>query len=521
MEIVKAFNKNELNQNITIKGTYDNPLFRASDIAEILNISNIRQATTGFDEESKIIISNETIGGIQNVIFLTEKGLYKLLFKSRKPIAEIFQNWVCEIIKEIRLTGKYELEQQLKQKDNEIKCIKDELQQKENELCEIKIKEKIPMIYIFNTDTNKTPPELKIGYTTNLYTRIKPYKQTHKNGKLEFSIELQDTNIKVIENFIHELLKNYRLKDEIFILHIDEAKIIILNIINLLNLTKITNKEERTSKLLKTFEIQNNIINNHNICISKKTIECQTDNNLIKNFDNKNENNNDKKYKKFIDEMCIIHPNVEVSSSKIKGLYRLWLREANRENTEEITDYLNTNYKYIRLKEQNCNKVIMGYKGITIKEQIYQKSIIRTDVEDFIFQKCTFIPDGTSLMTDLVKEYCEWKICLNKQTTNTEKDEIKNYFKTNNNVLFETVWTINGNGQGYYGIILNSYKNIIQKNTTTGKTVKKIDINTNICIDTWNTIHKASISEQMSSAKMSRIIKNKTIIDNNYMYIVH
>lgn len=40
---------------------------------------------------------------------MTEFGLYKLLLKSNKPVAKIFQKWVFNIIKEIRETSKYEL----------------------------------------------------------------------------------------------------------------------------------------------------------------------------------------------------------------------------------------------------------------------------------------------------------------------------------------------------------------------------------------------------------------------------
>jgi len=36
----------------------------------------------------------DILGGSQQVIFLTEKGLYKILFTPIKPIAEKFQNWV-------------------------------------------------------------------------------------------------------------------------------------------------------------------------------------------------------------------------------------------------------------------------------------------------------------------------------------------------------------------------------------------------------------------------------------------
>lgn len=121
MEIVKAFNSNNLHTEIVIKGTYDTPLFRASDIGEILEMGNIRQSISSFDNTEKCaVISNDSTGREQNITFLTEKGLYKVLFKSRKPIAEKFQNWVCEIITEIRLNGKYELEKQLEQAKNEI-----------------------------------------------------------------------------------------------------------------------------------------------------------------------------------------------------------------------------------------------------------------------------------------------------------------------------------------------------------------------------------------------------------------
>ena len=131
MEIVKAFTENELHTEIVIKGTYDNPLFRAIDVGEILGISNIRQSIHDFDNTEKdAVITNDATGRQQSITFLTEKGLYKVLFKSRKPIAEKFQNWVCDIIKEIRVNGKYELEKQLEQAKNEIIQI-DETNKKE------------------------------------------------------------------------------------------------------------------------------------------------------------------------------------------------------------------------------------------------------------------------------------------------------------------------------------------------------------------------------------------------------
>jgi len=108
MDIVRAFNSNELHTNIIIKGTSDNPLFRASDIGKALDIANIRTMVNSFDNTEKVIYNTDEYSGSQEVTFLTEKGLYKVLLKSRAPIAEELQDWVCDLIKDIRLNGTYQ-----------------------------------------------------------------------------------------------------------------------------------------------------------------------------------------------------------------------------------------------------------------------------------------------------------------------------------------------------------------------------------------------------------------------------
>ena len=119
MEVVKAFNSNNLHTEIVIKGTINEPLFRASDVGTVLEMGNIRTSINDFNDSEKVVHTMDTLGGSQQVTFLTEKGLYKVLFKSRKPIAEKFQNWVCEVIKEIRLNGVYDLQKQLLQLEDQ------------------------------------------------------------------------------------------------------------------------------------------------------------------------------------------------------------------------------------------------------------------------------------------------------------------------------------------------------------------------------------------------------------------
>lgn len=113
MDILRAFKITDSEIHINIQGTHDDPLFQANQIAQVIGLSNIRETLRDFDIDEKITMLADTPGGRQNVTFLTEMGLYKLLGISRKPIARTFQKWVHKVIKELRQRGVYELKQHI------------------------------------------------------------------------------------------------------------------------------------------------------------------------------------------------------------------------------------------------------------------------------------------------------------------------------------------------------------------------------------------------------------------------
>lgn len=83
------------------------PMFVANDIAAMLGYSDkpkaIRIHCKGVDE-----IATPTSGGIQNVKFIPESDVYRLVMRSKLPEAEQFQDWVCEeVLPAIRKTGGY------------------------------------------------------------------------------------------------------------------------------------------------------------------------------------------------------------------------------------------------------------------------------------------------------------------------------------------------------------------------------------------------------------------------------
>ena len=523
MEVVKAFNSNNLHTEIVIKGTHDNPLFRASDIGNVLEISTIRSVIRDFNETEKVVHSMHTLGGEQDVTFLTEKGLYKVLFKSRKPIAEKFQNWVCEVITEIRLNGKYELEKQLSEQKQQLSIKEKELEENKKMLEEsekITKCNEIPTIYIFNIDTTRDKPELKIGVTHNVSKRIKPYKQISKHGKLEFTHTVENTNIKTVEYCIHSLLSFARVKDEVFQIDVEEAKLIVSNVINLFDTISISNTSQRVLELTKLLEKTK-----PEVKISTSEIACQTDfvENVLETtpllfYDNDIKNN----FNKFIDENCIVRDDVEVSSKDIEGLYRLWKKEKPKKETfHAFKHYLTTRFKPCRLEKQDKNHVVYGYKGVSLKNIEYKKKSIQSDAQTFIFQVCKISPSGTILNTTLLEEYQKWKKSVDKKITENEADEIKDYLKDCEHTMYTTVWTPNGNGQGYYGLCLKSEEYKCKKTSSTGKKVYKIQCETNEILGSWDTIAKAAQYENISSTKMSNAVRSKILFNNDYFYTTH
>lgn len=106
MKEIKVFHKSTfLDKEIDVWGTADNPLFRASDVADWLGITSARDMVTRLDQDEVRRLNLRSRSG--ETWFLTEDGLYEALMQSRKPIAKQFKKGVKEILKSLRKTGGY------------------------------------------------------------------------------------------------------------------------------------------------------------------------------------------------------------------------------------------------------------------------------------------------------------------------------------------------------------------------------------------------------------------------------
>ena len=100
-------------------------LFNANHVAEILEIKNVRDNLRKMNDRQVVHLTNSAVGKADSrnsdvtksnirklnnagENFLTESGVYKLVFKSHKPNAEKFTDWIAdEVLPTIRKTGGY------------------------------------------------------------------------------------------------------------------------------------------------------------------------------------------------------------------------------------------------------------------------------------------------------------------------------------------------------------------------------------------------------------------------------
>ena len=509
----------------------------------------------------KASLEKEKHGG-QNkqTILLTIKCFKSLCLKAQtKKASEIHEYYMKleETLHEIVEEETNELKLQLEQKDNIILEIKQTTEQEKVVLKKEKqraVEQAIIVQFPVNTEciyfgtidnTNEAGEKLiKFGHTNDLSTRILDHRKKYTNFILVNAFRVQ--NKVEIENLIKTYPKIKRQIRSIEVNGKNKTEIIAYDATNF--------TIEKLSKYIKdiihskTYSIDNfnrimkdnEELNNENnklkeeiqfikLLLEKRAIEI---NDLREKLENKEkviesvksenqsvyqnvllpEDELNKKFNEFVNSICIVRPDVEELSVNIEGRYRLWSQvKPSKEVFHALKNYMDTRFKPKRIQGNH------GYLGIKLKSVEYKKTQENSPVETFIFQVCQFSDCGKILNSVLLREYQKWKFSVGKEITDNDMKEIKEYLNSSPYALKATVWTDEGNNEGYYGLSLkqNDYKPKLI--SSTGKKVYKREKETSQLLSTWDSIAKAAESEGVSPAKMSRCVKNKIII-NDYFY---
>lgn len=124
--IFKVLEHTDFGEIRTTIDTEGNPLFSAIDVATSLGYTNPRKAVRdhckGGTKRSLL-----TSGGNQELVFIYEPDLYRLLVKSKLPSAQAFENWLFhEVLPSLRKYGLY-ANDELLGNDEKLTAMKEQL----------------------------------------------------------------------------------------------------------------------------------------------------------------------------------------------------------------------------------------------------------------------------------------------------------------------------------------------------------------------------------------------------------
>lgn len=174
MQNIQIFNfQDNANSPVKILIQDNKEYFLAKNVCDILELSNVSQALSRLEKEDIISNDTPTNGGTQKMLYVSEAGLYELVFASKKPEAKEFKKWVFNtILPTIRKTGKFEV-QQLTQKEQVLLLAKNLLElEEQNKALENAVKEKDEVIEIQQSENNKLKITIKDFFKgAELFTR--------------------------------------------------------------------------------------------------------------------------------------------------------------------------------------------------------------------------------------------------------------------------------------------------------------------------------------------------------------
>lgn len=112
MNQITPFNYGDNLIRVVNDETTGDPLWVAKDVCSVLEYKEVSKTVAKLDDDEKGTKKIRTLGGDQDMMCVTESGLYTLILRSNKPEAKPFKRWVThEVLPAIRKTGSYALNQ--------------------------------------------------------------------------------------------------------------------------------------------------------------------------------------------------------------------------------------------------------------------------------------------------------------------------------------------------------------------------------------------------------------------------
>lgn len=106
---IKIFENAQFGQIRTSVTESGEPLFCLADLCKAINVANHRNVAKRIEQDGvRRMDITDSLGRNQQVLFVTEPGMYEVLLRSDSEKAKPFRKWVCgEVLPSIRKSGGY------------------------------------------------------------------------------------------------------------------------------------------------------------------------------------------------------------------------------------------------------------------------------------------------------------------------------------------------------------------------------------------------------------------------------
>jgi prophage antirepressor-like protein len=516
MELINSIDKTFKfeNKEIRVLGNYNEPLFVAKDICNILELSNITESLRNIPEKWKCSeILNTLTRGKQTMIILKEPAVYQLIMRSTKPIAQKFQEVVCEeILPSIRKTGEYKFQALLKEKTEELeqKLIQIEEEKeviiKKNEELSFKISSKVSnfkkgdSIYVGANLLEKD--NFKVGITDNLNRRVGNF-NTSTSADFEMLKTWNTRFSKEIEDAVKKNFCDYRIhveRKEFYKLEIYDD---IVNYIE--KLVEIFNSTDRFK------ESDNGFLNINDVQIDKKVCtRCLKYLNIYEFYLKDSNYNPDlpKNITEFNDKQ-------EFYNKK----YRSHCKTCHSKDEKEIRKKVKENPNFSKKECDEC-KILLSfdlyYKDddnnlySTCIDCYKNKHVLEKNVKQC--NNCKELKSFDKFQQDSTKKdgfHTQCKDCRNQKAKeyrkNLDDEKVKCEFcnKISSNIHNLKIHQKTLNCLNHQG-----KKVEIKSNKSKCKKIEQIDKNTNNIIKEFESIEQAAKELKISRSTISRILRN-------------
>lgn len=211
---VQVFNfENSEIRTTVIEGT---PYFVGKDVAEILGYTNPTKSIRMHvdKEDKKMGVQNgapsivDNLGREQYPMFITESGVYALIFGSKLPSAKKFKRWVTnDVLPDIRKTGSYQAQPALRLPENNAEMLQviqsaneeqnKRIDQVEDTVDDLKDRFGLPAAQAKSLEQARRRHVVTLlgGFDSNAYQHIsgKTFRQIGRDFKERFNVPRYDS----------------------------------------------------------------------------------------------------------------------------------------------------------------------------------------------------------------------------------------------------------------------------------------------------------------------------------------